>query len=136
MAELAKNLPVDISIHAPHEGVRRDVLAVLPATYHFNPRTPRGGATSWTVRHSIPRRFQSTHPTRGCDGIDISFSLDDLFQSTHPTRGCDVIFVLSGIAALFQSTHPTRGCDESTGKRAKNYKYFNPRTPRGGATRM
>ena len=45
-------------------------------------------------------------------GIDISFSLDDLFQSTHPTRGCDL----------------RRNRIEPQGK------YFNPRTPRGGAT--
>ena len=96
----------------PTRGCDVDGEEVAFSGWDFNPRTPRGGATSWTVRHSIPRRFQSTHPTRGCDGIDISFSLDDLFQSTHPTRGCDL----------------RRNRIEPQGK------YFNPRTPRGGAT--
>ena len=111
MAELAKNLPVDISIHAPHEGVRRDVLAVLPATYHFNPRTPRGGATCY-VYFSRRRKHFNPRTPRGGATLNQAFKQAlGLFQSTHPTRGCDF---------LLPSTLHRR--------------YFNPRTPRGGAT--
>ena len=35
-----------ISIHAPHEGVRRGTLPSRHRRSHFNPRTPRGGATA------------------------------------------------------------------------------------------
>ena len=34
-----------ISIHAPHEGVRQGSNERCNAILHFNPRTPRGGAT-------------------------------------------------------------------------------------------
>ena len=84
-------LSITISIHAPHEGERRQryftslrhVLfqSTLPtrgsdevyrrrqtATYHFNPRSPRGGATySGRLQHSANQAFQSTLPTRGSD---------------------------------------------------------------------
>ena len=80
-------------------------------------------------------RFQSTHPTRGCDAVFIAVAPhNNIFQSTHPTRGCDVGRELSfdgysisihapheGVRhdrkggkmekKKFQSTHPTRGCD-------------------------
>ena len=60
-----------ISIHAPHEGER---LAPASAhTYHrchFNPRSPRGGATIVSLSNqSYPKPFQSTLPTRGSDNI-------------------------------------------------------------------
>ena len=35
-----------ISIHAPHEGERRLPSAAAPQARDFNPRSPRGGATS------------------------------------------------------------------------------------------
>ena len=79
--------------------------------------------------------FQSTHPTRECDGITPSnrrHQLDfnprtlqesatrtistgaggKLFQSTHPTRECDIRGTQKVIInMIFQSTHPTRECD-------------------------
>ena len=80
-----------ISIHAPHEGERRLVALInheidgfqstlptrgsdlcpsgLPAFgLHFNPRSPRGGATGSSTPCAYPRGiFQSTLPTRGSD---------------------------------------------------------------------
>ena len=41
--ERAKRM--EISIHAPHEGVRRKRKALSCWKCYFNPRTPRGGAT-------------------------------------------------------------------------------------------
>ena len=81
---------------------------------HFNPRSPRGGATfrAGGGLHCRPL-FQSTLPTRGSDGIAIGPSrYDRLFQSTLPTRGSDV----NALRVSF-------GLDD-----------FNPRSPRGGAT--
>ena len=37
-------------------------------------------------------------------------------------------------ACLFQSTLPTRGSDQCTAAATKTARYFNPRSPRGGAT--
>ena len=85
---------------------------VLPL--HFNPRSPRGGATGsmWT----LPRRvnaFQSTLPTRGSDDIcRKEAAKDKKFQSTLPTRGSDSVAAGKCYIVLqFQSTLPTRGSD-------------------------
>ena len=105
---------VRISIHAPYKRVRR------LDTYDIN---------GWV-------EFQSTYPTRECDGSYLTEDFDrDVFQSTHPTRECDHSyafddtvrlqisihapykrvrprpFFCSGVDAVFQSTHPTRECD-------------------------
>ena len=125
-----------ISIHAPHEGVR----PICPCSF------------------SAVEIFQSTHPTRGCDGQLLASFLHtrisihaphegvrlrpspcsvivSAFQSTHPTRGCDKHHASTGLfPKLFQSTHPTRGCDAVGLRLSTGMLYFNPRTPRGGAT--
>ena len=102
-----------ISIHAPHEGVRR----------------------CWPTESTATISFQSTHPTRGCDMLPSSSLLSRLFQSTHPTRGCDCSQIAFNASCFkFQSTHPTRGCDQPGRWTWTTYKHFNPRTPRGGAT--
>ena len=103
---------------------------------YFNPRSPRGGATSVDTsfitnmsisihaphegeRHLVvytlasPDAFQSTLPTRGSDHVCAELFLRrGRFQSTLPTRGSD----LTGdfevmIWEIFQSTLPTRGSD-------------------------
>ena len=57
----------DISIHAPHEGVRLGYAKDYVRQINFNPRTPRGGATASAIHSAVSFSFQSTHPTRGCD---------------------------------------------------------------------
>ena len=103
---------------------------------HFNPRSPRGGATygqyatAATQQISIhaphegerlPERlppekstlFQSTLPTRGSDRTNSALCCSILlFQSTLPTRGSDPMGpTTSQIWRIFQSTLPTRGSD-------------------------
>ena len=81
---------------------------------YFNPRSPRGGATTRQGRfRDILCLFQSTLPTRGRD-------------TTTPS--------LMSCRARFQSTLPTRGSDGGGLKAVPRYDYFNPRSPRGGAT--
>ena len=80
-----------ISIHAPHEGVRLD-FSNFPIRIFISIHAPHEGV----------RRFR-------CDRASIHYR--------------------------FQSTHPTRGCDSARPFRFKILAYFNPRTPRGGATR-
>ena len=81
-----------VSIHAPHEGERRNKQIIF-------------------IKHT---RFQSTLPTRGSD----------------PYRGR-----ARSIAPPFQSTLPTRGSDGAECPCAEIAESFNPRSPRGGATR-
>ena len=60
--------------------------------------------------------------------------MPQLFQSTHPTRGCDP----SGnpqLDPLYISIHaPHEGVRPGTQVCRYRPRYFNPRTPRGGAT--
>ena len=60
-------LPPIISIHAPHEGERRTLQGLPLARKHFNPRSPRGGATMILKALRACMIFQSTLPTRGSD---------------------------------------------------------------------
>ena len=39
-----------ISIHAPHEGERQELPKHADSATHFNPRSPRGGATRLSRR--------------------------------------------------------------------------------------
>ena len=105
--------------------------------YHFNPRSPRGGATSPLVCKFIAGwPFQSTLPTRGSDNLRSRCRrFVGLFQSTLPTRGSDrhmrLLTVTNGI-----SIHaPHEG--ERRSRRIfcpHPQTDFNPRSPRGGAT--
>ena len=148
-----------ISIHAPHEGVRRGGTGLSRKGNVISIHAPHEGVRrERQVKQQRIVQFQSTHPTRGCDfpavHVDIvihhfnprtprggateepneAFDFWE-FQSTHPTRGCDGVVVAYGVQLYrFQSTHPTRGCDK---RKLMLYQYginFNPRTPRGGAT--
>ena len=80
-----------ISIHAPHEGVR----PICPCSF------------------SAVEIFQSTHPTRGCDGQLLASFLHTRISIHAPHEGVRPV-VLAPVYYLicpFQSTHPTRGCD-------------------------
>ena len=93
-------LGVDISIHAPHEGVRHDGRKVIRPNSYFNPRTPRGGAT--LVRVVLPCSFEiSIHaPHEGVRRWLIRIKSEGgIFQSTHPTRGCDVLDIFHVVVA-------------------------------------
>ena len=101
-----------ISIHAPHEGVRPRGVFMRDSTNNFNPRTPRGGAT---------RQFQ--------EGV-----LQLGFQSTHPTRGCDIGGKGTSTRIIISIHAPHEGVRRYAGYIRHKVYYFNPRTPRGGAT--
>mgnify|MGYP004659719343 CR=1 FL=1 len=125
-----------ISIHAPHEGERRYPARRGGGTRYFNPRSPRGGATSGVVLPLVTDAlFQSTLPTRGSDLYIMSHVVTkSKFQSTLPTRGSDMMggggggearisihaphegerrHPTAGLSTSykFQSTLPTRGSD-------------------------
>ena len=104
-----------VSIHAPHEGERR-IRCPTPVRRSacFNPRSPRGGATTKTIIAIVANMFQSTLPTRG----------SDYMTHAKPNR-----------ATKFQSTLPTRGSDSLPVLYVIRPYGFNPRSPRGGATK-
>ena len=104
-----------ISIHAPHEGVRRHVGNPPFLFVDFNPRTPRGGATEngffffsgvgdFNPRTPRGGATQWSRPVSGRTGISIH----------APHEGVRLSF--------YNDFHA--------------FMYFNPRTPRGGATTM
>ncbi len=127
-----------ISIHAPHEGERPPLSYLSGQRTYFNPRSPRGGATmSADDIRELEDIFQSTLPTRGSDATPWPTCAAEhrKFQSTLPTRGSDpVMRSKASLPDRFQSTLPTRGSDEAAQSMKGSILYFNPRSPRGGAT--
>ena len=128
-----------ISIHAPHEGERLSLPSCATTTLpfqstlptrgsdggskrmayrfaHFNPRSPRGGATTTSLCSTSFMRFQSTLPTRGSDIAVIKALAADKVISIHaPHEGERPAPTLkNGCGAKFQSTLPTRGSDLCT----------------------
>ena len=143
---------------SPRGGATRGQIIRGGQACHFNPRSPRGGATiDFSVKqitmisihapHEGERQtrfsyclkyfaFQSTLPTRGSDfAYTHHIQHNQQFQSTLPTRGSDaVVQGINAIPNLFQSTLPTRGSDSLNRQALSLFRYFNPRSPRGGAT--
>ena len=104
---------------------------------YFNPRSPRGGATfAFARRSGDDSTFQSTLPTRGSDAAAQRIcGKPPTFQSTLPTRGSD--FFDFGRERLQQniSIHaPHEGERRRLCLYSQLSGYFNPRSPRGGAT--
>ena len=89
-------------------------------------------------RHAILRRakFQSTLPTRGSDrSRSASMSSGRRISIHAPHEGerrADNERCYKGLQ--FQSTLPTRGSDKCQRGLSNRPRYFNPRSPRGGAT--
>ena len=128
-------------------------------SYYFNPRSRRGGATtvyykfdnaeiisihaphegerlSGTIIGKLPT-FISIHAPHEGERLIHIFNRRSyhLFQSTLPTRGSDHILLAGkNNKEIFQSTLPTRGSDKSQHNASSPHRYFNPRSPRGGAT--
>ena len=82
--------------------------------------------------------FQSSLPTRGSDGAYWDLATDDNAISILAPHEGERPFSFHGFALLlrFQSSLPTRGSDIIIGICCYKTKYFNPRSPRGGATRL
>ena len=105
---------------------------------NFNPRSPRGGATDhdFVLPHVCDISIHAPHEgERRALGIT-TIEEGKQFQSTLPTRGSDVLpLMLLVVDITFQSTLPTRGSDLLERKKRKWKRDFNPRSPRGGATK-
>ena len=79
--------------------------------------------------------FQSTLPTRGSDRQILLPSMHVYISIHAPHEGeRRNLTGLSNTIFRFQSTLPTRGSDRLDIYTARHAGYFNPRSPRGGAT--
>ena len=105
-----------ISIHAPHEGER---------LLRYGGKLRRAFPISIHAPHEGERLVDRLQP--------VTFRI---FQSTLPTRGSDAMERggWKTDTTIFQSTLPTRGSDPTCYPTGRRYSYFNPRSPRGGAT--
>ena len=80
---------------------------------HFNPRSPRGGATFSGAGIAQHSRISIHAPHEG-ERQGLGDALNDIGE--------------------FQSTLPTRGSDKDSIDIVISHNHFNPRSPRGGAT--
>ena len=102
-----------ISIHAPHEGERRHLRDSLYKPLHFNPRSPRGGATGYGIRQRPAHTISIHAPHEG-----------------ERQGGRMYRFYIVQI-----SIHAPHEGERPPARPARNYgRNFNPRSPRGGAT--
>ena len=128
-----------VSIHAPHEGERHagDRVRILEDN-GFNPRSPRGGATIAGGLADLTREvFQSTLPTRGSDKAKYRPGASrTCFNPRSPRGGATRQKLPRRCRGLFQSTLPTRGSDRNLYRTQAKKHCFNPRSPRGGATHL
>ncbi len=104
---------------------------------NFNPRSPRGGATPRF--HTVGRWVRiSIHAPHEGERHYTDYRADGLKTiSIHaPHEGERLSYsVAYPYTAKFQSTLPTRGSDGMGNGLCSRPAYFNPRSPRGGATR-
>ena len=124
-----------ISIHAPHEGVRLD-FSNFPIRIFISIHAPHEGVRRFRCdRASIHYRFQSTHPTRGCDYHNLKAYYGTSISIHAPHEGVRPLPPLGHRYSHNISIHaPHEGVRRLTERQHKSYNYFNPRTPRGGAT--
>ena len=126
-----------ISIHAPHEGERRRAEAAKTGRcWHFNPRSPRGGATSGKCDVGArPPYFNPRSPRGGAtqcrDGKHRRQRIS--IHAPHEGERPDLAHDARRKCISIHAPHE--------GERLKRYRarsrhttYFNPRSPRGGAT--
>ena len=105
--------------------------------WHFNPRSPRGGATGRRLCRTMPKiYFNPRSPRGGATFFAITRSSRNVFQSTLPTRGSDLAYNRRIKADREISIHaPHEGERHSACRFPINHgENFNPRSPRGGAT--
>ena len=102
-----------ISIHAPHEGERRDSREFYILSLRFQSTLPTRGSDMsiflqqrlWQI--SIHAPHEGERPT-----MILYCPMFVIFQSTLPTRGSDILQNSHAVARVkFQSTLPTRGSD-------------------------
>ena len=138
MRKCHKSTVNGISIHAPHEGERRKQGRTAAHDIYFNPRSPRGGATSAesTLKRVCVISIHAPHEGERLMAINTLITVT-AFQSTLPTRGSDARMRFNVFASGVISIHAPHEGERHDFVEIGDEKYnFNPRSPRGGATIM
>ena len=105
----------------------------------FNPRSPRGGATSDNPGAKSPgNSFNPRSPRGGATARRRGLITLRAFQSTLPARGSDIspVAIKSSISERFNPRSPRGGATTFAPVYFHSKCRFNPRSPRGGATEM
>ena len=105
--------PAQISIHTPRKGSDLHSVPFMHDGCNFNPRSPRGGATSRSASMSSGRRISihaphegERHYWRNIGGGDIAISIHAPHEGERP-----IGTIKNYLEVIFQSTLPTRGSD-------------------------
>ena len=108
-----------------------------PQAAHFNPRSPRGGATA-RVALRMPAGDISIHAPHEGERHNVKYIAADQwhFNPRSPRGGatCAVFFLLRR-KVYFNPRSPRGGATVFPALCRRKMLYFNPRSPRGGATR-
>ena len=127
----------DFNPRSPRGGATSARSKSSASVRDFNPRSPRGGATLVTQGLGATM-YISIHAPHEGERLEAEWEPwpSYRFQSTLPTRGSDARHPLPCRKAhQFQSTLPTRGSDcPLSSPWPRKSPHFNPRSPRGGAT--
>ena len=130
--------PFCISIHAPHEGERPEWSSTSATQRDFNPRSPRGGATKKGTDLFVRLQISIHAPHEGERRVALCAAHAHRHKiiSIHAPHEGERLrtAALKNAYAPFQSTLPTRGSDRPSLTLSGRSTYFNPRSPRGGAT--
>ena len=127
-----------ISIHAPHEG-ERPRYTDAPLEYdHFNPRSPRGGATLCPIAYGARAHyFNPRSPRGGATPTMWGLAVGSKCISIHaPHEGERLVGVSQAAVGRWISIHAPHEGERPLSVFFRLYAlHFNPRSPRGGATK-
>ena len=126
-----------ISIHAPARGSDDCCKNNTKMSKNFNPRPPQGGATYRPTKKEKQGYISIHAPRKGERLSNQSFNVAGSNISIHaPRKGERRRRALTRCSVVgFQSMLPTRGSDYIIMTFIHTFGHFNPRSPRGGATR-
>ena len=131
-------LRLRVSIHAPHEGERRAATDFAQRAERFQSTLPTRGSDEYAAAQAVALQTVSIHaPHEGERPMYRSRNKNSpLFQSTLPTRGSDAAISSpsSTSSARFNPRSPRGGATKRFAYHGRAVARFNPRSPRGGAT--
>ena len=121
----------------PARGSDLLAIAIMTKPTQFQSTLPARGSDRDACLDCGQRRAISIHAPRKGERLNAGDRVRILeeFQSTLPARGSDCAEIAERKSMqVFQSTLPARGSDHTDLLRMRRRTYFNPRSPRGGAT--
>ena len=132
--------PAAISIHAPHEGERPEFSHTVDRLGGISIHAPHEGERRLYAEGKLAEYiFQSTLPTRGSDKSRAIYIPKNYISIHAPHEGerLDLVMLLRFAAIVISIHAPHEGERRALNPDVHNYhRYFNPRSPRGGATAL